>query len=63
REDPDTPTAKYYLRQILGAQVDTLIGWREPDKARAALEKATPWLPGDLLVEKLRADIAAMPAE
>ena len=63
REDPDNPTAKYYLRQILGAQVGTLVGWREPDKARAALEKAAPWLPGDPLVEKLQADIAAMPAE
>ena len=39
------------------------VGWREPDKARAALEKAAPWLPGDPLVEKLQADIAAMPAE
>jgi len=63
REDPDNPTAKYYLRQILGAQVGTLVGWREPDKARAAVEKAAPWLPGDPLVEKLQADIAAMPAE
>ena len=63
REDPDNPTAKYYLRQILGAQVGTFVGWREPGKARAAVEKAAPWLPGDPLVEKLRADIAAMPAE
>ncbi len=53
REDPENPTAKYYLRQIVHAQGETFLRWDQPENVRGLLDKVRPWLPGDPVVEAL----------
>ena len=43
--DPEDCNAKYYLRQIIEAQVPQFIRWGELDKAKSLLDRAEPYLP------------------